>query len=123
MYGATPEAAQNAVTCITDKGLKPTPNMQDPCCEQTYGASPANQRKARVMARKNLIILHDVTGFSRKSGVDADGCTWVEFEVDVFAEQLPGVCSICGAELESGWLCMDGGEEVCDRHVTYADDR
>jgi hypothetical protein len=56
-------------------------------------------------------------GISRKYGTDENGNVWIEFEVDYFAEQTPGECSVCGAELESGWLCMDGGEEVCEDHV------
>jgi len=63
------------------------------------------------------IILHDIEGMARKSGTDDDGNKWVQFEVDAFAEQEPGECSICGDELESGWMCLDGGEEVCDKHV------
>ena len=63
------------------------------------------------------IKLHDIGGVSRKSGNDDDGNKWIQFEVDYNAEQEPGECSICGAELESGWMCLDGGEEVCDDHV------
>lgn len=65
------------------------------------------------------IKLHDIEGFSRKSGTDEHGCQWIQFEVDAFAEQLPGECSVCGAEIESGWTCLDGGEEVCDEHVEW----
>jgi len=63
------------------------------------------------------ITLHDITGFARKGGTDEHGNAWIEFEVDAFAEQEPGTCSICEAELESGWMCLDGGEEVCDEHI------
>lgn len=51
-------------------------------------------------------------------GIDQHGNMWTEFIVDAFAEQLPGECAECGAELESGWMCLDGGDEVCDSHVT-----
>jgi hypothetical protein len=64
-----------------------------------------------------LIRLHDVEGVAKLAGVDDDGLHWVQFEVDEFAEQESGTCSICGAEITSGWLCGDGGEEVCDEHV------
>jgi len=37
-----------------------------------------------------MIKLHDVQGFSRLSGIDEDGCQWIEFEVDYFADQEPG---------------------------------
>lgn len=65
------------------------------------------------------IILHDIEGFARKSGTDQHGNQWIEFEVDYFADQLPGECNICNAELETGWLCLDGGEEVCDSHISF----
>jgi len=68
------------------------------------------------------ITLHDVEGIARKSGTDQHGCTWIEFEVDYLAEQLPGTCAICGLELESGWLCGDDSSEICDDHVTFAED-
>ena len=65
------------------------------------------------------IRLHNIGGFALLSGTDANGNGWKQFEVDHFAEQETGECSICGAELESGWLCLDDGEEVCDDHITY----
>jgi hypothetical protein len=63
------------------------------------------------------ITLHDVDGIARLSGTDENGCSWTQFEVDSFAEQLPGECCICGEELWDGWMCLDGGDEVCDSHV------
>jgi hypothetical protein len=65
------------------------------------------------------IKLSNVAGIARLSGTDENGCYWIEFEVDYFAEQEPGECSICGAELASGWMCLDGGEEVCSEHIEY----
>ena len=65
------------------------------------------------------IHLVDVEGFARKSGTDEHGCKWIEFEVDYMAEQEAGECCICGARLEAGWLCLDGGDEVCSSHVVY----
>lgn len=67
------------------------------------------------------ITLHDVEGWWHKTGVDRDGCIWREFEVDYFAGQEPGECAICGAELDSGWMCLDGGGEVCHSHVEFAE--
>ncbi|GEM_PF-4918403 len=76
-----------------------------------------------LTAANETIILSNIEGISRKSGTDEHGNTWTEFEVDYLAEQEPGECSICSAtELESGWLCLDGGEEVCDEHVVFAED-
>ena len=58
-----------------------------------------------------------VTAKYNEPGVDQLGNTWIEFNVDYLAEQLPGICAECGIEIESGWLCLDGGDEVCDGHV------
>ena len=68
------------------------------------------------------ITLHNIEGIVRKSGVDSDGNTWLQFKVDEFADQEPGVCMICEATLYDGWTCLDGGDEVCASHVRYADD-
>lgn len=68
------------------------------------------------------VILSDVEGSARKSGVDQHGNQWTEFTVDYGAEQEPGTCCICGAEIESGWLCLNGGDECCAEHVEFAAD-
>ena len=65
----------------------------------------------------DTITLTNVEGISRISGTDEHGNQWLTFEVDYFAEQESGTCAICSAELESGWLCLDGGDEVCDSHI------
>lgn len=52
---------------------------------------------------------------------DENNCVWTKFNVDYFAEQLPGTCAICGKEIEDGWMCLDTGEEICDDHVRVAD--
>ncbi len=65
------------------------------------------------------IVLHGVEGIVRKFGTDAHGNVWIQFEVDFFADQNLGECSICGASLASGWQCLDGGDEVCDSHIEY----
>lgn len=68
------------------------------------------------------IHLHDLDGIDTFTGTDDDGCVWTQFEVDTLAEQLPGICAICGAELQSGWLNMDnGGEEVCSDHIQLSE--
>ena len=71
------------------------------------------------MTDDQTIRLHDIDGISRLSGTDAAGNHWIQFEVDYFAQQQDGVCSICCAVLASGWMCLDGGEEVCPDHVEY----
>jgi hypothetical protein len=68
---------------------------------------------------EEVIKLSNIEGISRLSGTDSSGNTWVQFEVDRFAEQEEGECCICGASLKDGWKCMDGGEEVCSEHVEY----
>ena len=73
------------------------------------------------MADQERVILSGVEGIACKSGTDQHGARWIEFAVDYFAEQTPGTCDICGATLESGWLCLDGGQEVCDEHVETVD--
>ena len=70
------------------------------------------------MIDKNTIELFDVGGTSRLSGEDAQGCVWTQFEVDYQAEQEAGECIICEAQIPfTGWMCMDGGDEVCEYHV------
>ena len=64
------------------------------------------------------IILTDIEGSSRLSGIAENGAKWIQFEVDYFAEQQDGECSECGAVLTGGWMCLDGGEEVCGNHIT-----
>jgi hypothetical protein len=76
----------------------------------------------QMEATMETIRLYNVVGFARKSGTDDHGSEWLEFEVDGFAEQEPGMCSICGAEIESGWMCLDDGQEVCDQHVEYTEE-
>ena len=48
---------------------------------------------------------------------DQNGAHWITFEVDYFAEQVDGECVECGCVLAAGWLCLDGGEEVCNAHL------
>jgi len=71
------------------------------------------------MTTYETIHLRKIEGISQLSGTDENGCAWTQFETDYGAEQEPGECSICGREIESGWLCLDGGEEVCSSHVEY----
>ena len=63
------------------------------------------------------IILSNIDGISRLSGTDTNGNTWTQFEVDYLAAQDDGMCSICAATLTDGWVCLDGGEEICSSHV------
>ena len=65
------------------------------------------------------IRLKNIEGIARLSGTDEHGNVWLQFEVDYLAEQESGECCICEVELVEGWLCLDGGEEVCDKHVIF----
>jgi hypothetical protein len=67
--------------------------------------------------KQETIKLHNVEGFAKLTGTDAQGNAWTQFEVDYLAEQEDGECSICGAVLTDGWLCLDGGDEVCSEHI------
>ena len=74
----------------------------------------------RVKRRKVAEIkLHNIEGIARLSGEDKNGNKWLQFEVDYLAGQEDGKCSICGAALPQGWMCLDGGEEVCTNHIEY----
>jgi hypothetical protein len=84
------------------------------------GAHPRNaaqyvagrlQAQMKETTMTEVIILQNIEGVSRKSGIDQHGCQWVEFTVDYLAEQEDGECSICGKTINSGWLCLDGGDE------------
>lgn len=75
-----------------------------------------------MSSSSETVVLSNIEGFARKSGTDQHGCQWTEFEVDYGAEQEPGECCFCGAALESGWLCLDGGDECCAEHVEFAAD-
>lgn len=67
-----------------------------------------------------VIVLTSLTGFARKNGTDENGNEWIQFYVDYLAGEEAGECSICGAELDAGWMCLDDGDEVCDSHIRYA---
>ena len=75
------------------------------------------QERGIEMNTYETINLHNVDGISCLSGTDDNGCIWTQFEVDYFADQEDGECDICGEVLSEGWMCLDGGDEVCDSHV------
>ena len=66
-----------------------------------------------------MINLTNIEGIARLSGTDEHGSSWIQFEVDYLADQHDGECIICGENLTSGWMCLDGGDEVCSGHVEY----
>jgi len=46
------------------------------------------------------------------------------FRADVLttrsAEQRQGICSICDRPIGMGWLCLDGGQQVCSSHISVS---
>lgn len=71
------------------------------------------------MSKEIVITLHNIQGISKLSGTDQHGLTWTQFEVDYLAEQEDGECVECHDTLSSGWMCMDGGDELCAEHVLF----
>jgi len=67
------------------------------------------------MISQKIVRLHDIQGIARKRGTDEHGNAWIEDECN--DESM--TCEICGAEIWSGWTCLDGGEFVCAEHVEY----
>jgi hypothetical protein len=76
-------------------------------------------RKPRAVAKGKALHLTDIQGFMRLSGVDEYGNHYIQFEVDYMAEQEIGECSLCGEKMDSGWLCLDGGDEYCNQCISY----
>ena len=66
-----------------------------------------------------LIVYSDEKGITRLSGMDINRRTWIEVEVDYFAEQSDLICNECEVVTDRGWLCMDGGEERCINCVKF----
>lgn len=64
-----------------------------------------------------MITIHNVGGVAIKSGQDHQGNMFTQFFVDYLAEQTDGECAQCGAEIDMGWMCLDGGEEYCFEHI------
>jgi hypothetical protein len=82
------------------------------------------------------IQLVTLDGIARKSGEDTEGLQWTEYSLEeaYFCEDGEGCntdgmagscvghgdyCEECNTEIYSGWLCLDGGEVVCSKHVHY----
>lgn len=66
-----------------------------------------------------MIQLKNIEGIAKLSGTAENGAIWIQFEVDYLAEQTDGECIICKETLTSGWMCLDGGEEVCSSHIEF----
>ena len=68
-----------------------------------------------TFAPPRFVHLRTMDGFS---GIDTADNTWTMFTLDESVEQRPGPCAFCGQILVTGWLCLDTGVAVCNRHVT-----
>ena len=59
-------------------------------------------------------VLQITGGIARKTAEDVEtGASFIEFEVDPFADESVGICVHCDKPVHQGWLCLDGGEEWC----------
>jgi hypothetical protein len=52
-----------------------------------------------------------------RSGRDRRGRDWIEFDVNRDQGQHDAICAICGRPVESGWVCLASGDEICPDHV------
>ena len=69
-----------------------------------------------------VIVLSDIEGIARLSGTDQYGAVWSEFDAEYTDEDEQETCSICEADLPSGWVCLDDGSQaVCSDHIYFAD--
>jgi len=101
-----------------------------------------SERKARVyVSRDDINGTVAVSGWSSSTGLPliasptfhASNAEGVELKAShgnagaaqrlevAIADQNTGECSICGKELESGFICLDGGEEFCSDHIIFVD--
>ena len=68
--------------------------------------------------------------------LDYPGITWSHYDVDPFTREcecegpecdpetcprFSDTCETCGTPFSSGWVCLDGGETVCDDCVTVVE--
>jgi hypothetical protein len=61
-----------------------------------------------------VVYMEDAMGTTWQ---DQFGQLWVPIQVDHFAEQSSVDCSVCHNIGDDGWLCLDGGQELCPCHV------
>jgi hypothetical protein len=76
--------------------------------------------REREQFAKTVVLAEWDGGYGREYGTDIDGAAWTTFEQDD-AEGLSD-CAVCGVPVWDGWHCMDGGDVVCDEHVTRPKD-
>jgi hypothetical protein len=53
---------------------------------------------------------------------DQFGQSWVPIQVDHLAGESNVACVGCEEISTEGWLCLDGGQELCSDHITVAPD-
>lgn len=107
-----------------------------PCRFQEGDLVVGGERGAQMtgVAMSEKIRLHNIEGIARLSGTDENDCQWIQFKIDPMAgecdcegpecnpETCPRFvteCSVCGALVSAGWMCLDGGDEVCEDCAEY----
>jgi hypothetical protein len=56
-----------------------------------------------------------ITDALASAGEDQYGRAWIP--VEKFQDQPPIHCIFCDKVVTIGWMCMDGGEEICVDHM------
>ena len=75
--------------------------------------------KCPAIAKKvHSIHLHHLEGETTFSGTDDKGLVWSQFIISELSDEVPAICAICRQEINTGWHCIDNGDEICNCHVT-----
>lgn len=64
------------------------------------------------------IELTEIHGRKSLSGIDSNGNTWHQFELDYYTSPYRCRCFMCGNQIEIGWENKQG-QHVCDAEITY----
>ena len=64
------------------------------------------------------IELTEMHGRKSLSGIDSNGNTWHQFELDYHTSPYKCRCFMCGTQIDIGWG-NKRGQHVCDAEVTY----
>ena len=68
--------------------------------------------------------LSDIHGRKVLTGIDIDGNTWNQFELDYHGNAHREYCVECGLELEYGWQQTSNPQvTVCDNEIEYVNKR
>ena len=61
-------------------------------------------------------------GTARRTATCEENCSFIEFEVDWLAGEDVDFCTVCELAIETGWLCLDGGNVYCHEQVEVIKD-